>query len=161
MNCLRYTTQLKPSMYAFSDLKLLVGRQEGHPPCKKLSGGVLVWLSVWSKVQTCIWHSWCHSHSLSLAPVKSRLVLTLVPAHLGSPGKRDVKRVRVLVCLIVQRYDWFGEAECCTVPASFAARLGRRHSYVGVVIAHHTSAQWPAHGQYTQSPLSNCAHRAR
>jgi len=27
-------------------LTLLVGRQEGHPACKKLSGGVLVWLSV-------------------------------------------------------------------------------------------------------------------
>ena len=26
-------------------LTLLVGRQEGHPACKKLSGGVLVWLS--------------------------------------------------------------------------------------------------------------------
>jgi len=25
--------------------------------------------------QTCIWPSWCHCHSLSLAPVKSRLVL--------------------------------------------------------------------------------------
>jgi len=23
----------------------LVGRQKGHPACKKLSGGVLVWLS--------------------------------------------------------------------------------------------------------------------
>ena len=42
---------------------------------KKQSGGVLVWLSVWSKVQTCIWPSWCHCHSLSLALVKSRLVL--------------------------------------------------------------------------------------
>ena len=48
---------------------------EGHPACKKLSGGVLAWLSVWSEVQTCIWPSWCHCHSLSLAPVKSRLVL--------------------------------------------------------------------------------------
>ena len=56
-------------------LILLVGRQEGHPVCKKLSGGVLAWLSVWSKVQTCIWPSWCHCHSLSLASVKSRLVL--------------------------------------------------------------------------------------
>jgi len=36
------------------DLTLLVGRQEGHPACKKLSGGVLAWLSVWSEVQTCI-----------------------------------------------------------------------------------------------------------
>ena len=43
--------------YAFSALTLLVGRQEGHPACKKLSGGVLAWLSVWSKVQTCIWPS--------------------------------------------------------------------------------------------------------
>ena len=54
---------------------LLVGRQEGHPACKKLSGGVLVWLSAWSEVQTCIWSSWFHCHSLSLALVKSRLVL--------------------------------------------------------------------------------------
>jgi len=37
--------------------------------------GVGVWLSVWSKVQTCIWPSWCHCHSLSLASLKSRLVL--------------------------------------------------------------------------------------
>jgi len=33
---------------AFSALMLLVGWQEGHPACKKLSGGVLAWLSVWS-----------------------------------------------------------------------------------------------------------------
>ena len=43
--------------YPFSALTLLVGRQEGHPACKKLSGGVLAWLSVWSAVQTCIWPS--------------------------------------------------------------------------------------------------------
>jgi len=42
---------------AFSAVTLLVGRQEGHPACKKLSGGVLAWLSVWSEVQTCIWPS--------------------------------------------------------------------------------------------------------
>jgi len=42
---------------AFSALTLLVGRQEGHPACKKLSGGVMAWLSVWSQVQTCIWPS--------------------------------------------------------------------------------------------------------
>ena len=43
--------------FAFSALTLLVGWQEGHPACKKLSGEVLAWLSVWSKVQTCIWPS--------------------------------------------------------------------------------------------------------
>ena len=62
-------------MYAFSALTLLVGRQEGHPAFKKLSGGVLAWLSVWSEVQTCIRPGWCHCHSLSLAAIKSRLVL--------------------------------------------------------------------------------------
>jgi len=40
------------SLNAFSALTLLVGRQEGHPACKKhKSGGVLAWLSVWSEVQ--------------------------------------------------------------------------------------------------------------
>ena len=63
------------ALKSFSALTLLVGRQEGHPACKKLSGEVLAWLSVWSKVQTCIWPRWCHCHSLSLASVKSRLVL--------------------------------------------------------------------------------------
>jgi len=42
---------------AFSALTLLVGRQEEHLACKKLSGGELAWLSVWSEVQTCIWPS--------------------------------------------------------------------------------------------------------
>ena len=42
---------------AFSALTLLVGQLEGHPACKKLSGGVLAWLSVWIEVQTCLWPS--------------------------------------------------------------------------------------------------------
>ena len=42
---------------ALSASTLLVGWQEGHPACKKLSDGVLAWLSVWSEVQTCIWPS--------------------------------------------------------------------------------------------------------
>jgi len=48
---------LLTSSNAFSALTLLVGWQEGHPACKKLSGGVLAWLSVWSEVQTCTWPS--------------------------------------------------------------------------------------------------------
>jgi len=34
-----------PAVLAFSALTLLVGRQEGHPACKKLSAGMLAWLS--------------------------------------------------------------------------------------------------------------------
>ena len=80
----------------------LVGWQEGHPACTKLSGGVLAFLSVLSEVQTCIWPSWCHCHSLSLASVKSKLVFSfLVLAHPGSPGQRAVKRVCVCACVCV------------------------------------------------------------
>ena len=52
-----------------------LGGRKGIRPVKKLSGGVLAWLSVWSEVQNCIWLSWCHCYSLSLASVKSKLVL--------------------------------------------------------------------------------------
>ena len=51
---------------------LLVGWQEGHPACKKLSGEVLAWLSVWSV------------------------------AHPGSPGQRAVKRVCVCIYIFVK-----------------------------------------------------------
>ena len=84
---------------AFSALTLLVGWQEGHPACKKLSGGVLAWLSVWSE---CIlaYGPADATATHCLAPVKSRLVFTfLVPAYLGSPGKMAVKRVCVCVCV--------------------------------------------------------------
>ena len=70
------------SSSAFSALTLLVGRQEGHPACKKLWWGVGV-LTVWSEMQTCKRPSWCHCHSLSLASVKSRLVYL---SGTGSPG---------------------------------------------------------------------------
>ena len=43
--------------YKLTTCLQLVGQQEGHPASKKLSGGVLACLSVWSEVQTCIWPS--------------------------------------------------------------------------------------------------------
>jgi len=73
--------------YAFSASTLLVGQQEGHPACKKLSGGMLV---IWDGVQTCMWPSRWLCHSLSLAPVNRDWFYLpgfylLVPAHPGSP----------------------------------------------------------------------------
>jgi len=38
------------ALFVSSVLTLLVGRQEGHQACKKLSGGMLAWLSVWGEV---------------------------------------------------------------------------------------------------------------
>jgi len=93
---------------AFSALTLLVVRQEGHPACKKLSGGVLAWLSVWSKMQTCIRPSWCQCHSLSLASVKSTGFTFVVPAHPGSPGQRAIKQVCVCVCILELKLKMLG-----------------------------------------------------
>jgi len=62
------------SACAFSALTLLVGRQEGHPVCTNLGGEVLAWLSVWSKVQTCIWPSWCHCRSLCVCCGSHRVI---------------------------------------------------------------------------------------
>jgi len=77
---------------SFSALTLLVGRQEGHPACKKLSGGVLAWLSVWSEFSC-----FC----------KIQIGFTLlVPAHLGGPGKGPLNGcvcVAIVVVLFVQR----------------------------------------------------------
>jgi len=78
-------------------MTLLVGRQEGHPACKKLSGELLAWLSVCSEVQT---------HMAQLMPLpltvscfsKIQTGFTfLVPAHPGSPRKGAVKWVNVCV----------------------------------------------------------------
>jgi len=52
---------------AFSALRLLVGRQEGHPACKNW---VVAWLSVWSEV-----HMAQADATATLTSVKSRLVL--------------------------------------------------------------------------------------
>jgi len=72
-HCLKklWTHNLSPSVF----WRCWLGGRKGIWPVKKLTGGELAWLSVWSKVQTCIWSSWCHNYSLSLAPAKSRLVL--------------------------------------------------------------------------------------
>jgi len=39
---MQYASKNIPSSFPFSALTLLVGRQEGHPACKKLDAGLLV-----------------------------------------------------------------------------------------------------------------------
>ena len=88
-------------VYAFSALTLLVGRQERHPACKKTEwwgAGVVICLERGADV-----------HMAQLMPLpltascfsKIQIGFTfLVPAHVGSPGKRAVKRVCVCVSAI-------------------------------------------------------------
>ena len=63
---------------------LLVGRQEGHPACKKLSDGVLHGLLAGARCRLAYSPvDATATHSLSLASVKSRLVYL---SGTGSPG---------------------------------------------------------------------------
>ena len=92
-----------PYSCAFSALTLLVGRQEGHPAWKKTAwwgAGVVV----------CLERS-ADLHMAQPMPLpltascfsKFQIGFTfLVPAHPGSPGKSDVKRVFV----------WWVECTC-------------------------------------------------
>jgi len=43
--CILFYFILARSRVAFSGSMLLAGQHEGHPACKKLSGGALAWLS--------------------------------------------------------------------------------------------------------------------
>jgi len=79
---------------AFSAFTLLVGRQEGHPACKKLEwwgAGMVICLERGADLYT------AQLMSLPLTVScfsKIQIGFTfLVPAHPGSPGKRAVKRV--------------------------------------------------------------------
>jgi len=76
-------------LFAFSALTLLVGRQEGHPACKKLSGGVLAWLPVWSKVQTQLMPLPLTVSCFSKIEIGFTF---LVPAHPSSPAKGPLNR---------------------------------------------------------------------
>ena len=89
-----------PTVNAFSALMLLVGRQEGHPACKKTkwwSAGVVICLE--RDVDL---------HMAQLMPLpltvscfsKIQIGFTfLVPAHQGSPGQRVIKQVCLCVCV--------------------------------------------------------------
>jgi len=80
-------------------LTLLVGRQEGHPACKKQwwGAGLVICLERGADL---------HMAQLMLLPVTvscfSKIqigFIFLVPAKPGSPGKRAVKRLCVCVCV--------------------------------------------------------------
>jgi len=79
---------------AFSALTLLVGRQEGHPACKKTEwwcAGVVGCLERGADLHM------AQRMPLPLTVIcfsKIQIGFTfLLPAHLGSPGQRAVKRV--------------------------------------------------------------------
>jgi len=73
-------------------LTLLVGWQERHLTCKKLSGEVVAWLSVWSEKQIFAYDPPdATATAPSLAPVKSRMVYLSGAGLPRCPGKKAVK----------------------------------------------------------------------
>ena len=86
---------------AFIALMLLVGRQEGHPACKKTElwgAGVLICLERGADL-----------HIAQLMPLPLTVCCSskiqigfsfLVLAHLGSPGRRAIKRLHVCTYLL-------------------------------------------------------------
>jgi len=92
----------------FSASMLLVVWQEGHLACKKLSGGMLVWLCLWVKVQICIWPSWCHCNSLSLAPVNPDWFYLSCASSPGYPGQNRRGPLNGCVCVCFDSFVWKG-----------------------------------------------------
>ena len=98
VNLLNYVA----NFYPFSALTLLVGRQEGHPACKKTEwwgAGVVICLERGADL-----------HIAQLMPLPLTIscfseiqigFTFLVPAHLGSPGKRAIKRLCVCVLSLI------------------------------------------------------------
>jgi len=85
-----------------------LGGRKGIRPVKKLSGGVLAWLSVWSEVQICIWPSGCHGHSLSFTSVNPDWFYL---SATGSPGWSRTRAVK-WTCMCVCDWDsirWWGQ----------------------------------------------------
>ena len=93
---------------------LLVGRQEGHPACEKLE-----WWG--TGVVICLQRG-ANFHMAQLMPLPLTVscfskiqigFIFLVPAHLGSPGQRAVKRVCVTILIYRQSHrptnhtEWF------------------------------------------------------
>ena len=109
--------------------------REGHQACKKLSGVVLAWLSVWSEMQTCIWPSWCRCHSLSLASVKSTSVLPFWYQPTRVVLEKGPLNVCVCVCL---------NADVVAIPAGSAVCAGAGVQWVEPAAGQSQDARWPA-----------------
>ena len=99
--------------YTFSALTLLVGRQEGHPPVKKTER--------WGAGMVICLERGADLHMAQLMPLPLTVscfskiqigFIFLVPAHLGSPGQRAVKRVCVCVCVLVSTVQYTSVSHC-------------------------------------------------
>ena len=96
--CLKYNF-----LQCFDAVGSAAGRASGLQKTEWWDVGVVIWV----EVQTCIWPSRCHCHSVSLAPVNPDwfylpgfyLSGTCSPGWSRTNSRRAVKRLCVCVCL--------------------------------------------------------------
>ena len=99
--------------HVFSAFTLLVAWQEGHPACKKTE-----W---WGAGMVICLERGADLHAAQLMPLpltvscfsKIQTGSFLVPAHLGSPGKRAVKRVCQCVLFVFMSVQEFHRSSHC------------------------------------------------
>ena len=72
---LKYVTTVPSNLMPSVLWRCWLGGRKGIRPAKTWMWGTGMVVCLERGAQTCIWPSWCHCHSLSLAPVKSRLIL--------------------------------------------------------------------------------------
>ena len=129
-DAVRILSRFVPSLFASSALTLLVGQQEGHPACKKTE-----W---WGAIMVVCLERGADLHMAQLMPLpltvycfsKIHIGFTfLVPAHLGSPGQRAVKRVCVCVWSLYVVRCYRAAAGCADLPEAdgmYTERYGDR-----------------------------------
>jgi len=97
-----FTPMITGYTCAFSAVMLLVGRQEGHMACNKLS-----YVSG-SRCRFCIWPRWCHCHSIQIgftflvSPFWCRITLVVLDKI------QDGRKTVVCVCTgyAVRLHSW-------------------------------------------------------
>ena len=90
-------------VFPFNALTLLVGRQEGHPACKKLGVGLLV-VMIWLELCTTYCSSCHHSPPpSSLAPIKSRMETFWY--RLTQIVRENGRQTSMVICLSVSLFE--------------------------------------------------------
>ena len=90
-----------------------------------------VYVFVWSEVHTCIWPSWCHCHSLSLASVKSRLVLPFWYRLTRVVPDKEPLNICVCVCVCVNQSSTDAAVRHCADDKDNRLWLWHKFSHVG------------------------------
>ena len=141
-------------MSTVSALTLLVGRQEGHPACKKTER--------WGAGMVICLERGADLHMAQLMPLpltvscfsKIQIGFTfLVPAHPGGTGQRAAKRVCVCVCVCVSTVS----GDRCVCYARFVGSIVDAPQFCTMLQHAGAFKHRPTHDRLTCKPIDNIA----